>query len=595
MFASIAGTVISVFVILFFIVIIIGGAFAAAMSDFDKSSQVTKVEQNSILHIKLDQPIVDRGPEEQFNFNFGPFASASSMGLDQILNHLEQAKSDDKIDGIFLDLSYLSGGMGTMEEIRNGLIDFKKSGKWVISYSEGYSQKAYYLASVSDEIYVYPEGSLDFRGLSVNISFLKGMLEKLEIEPQIIRGSNNKFKSAIEPLILDGMSQANRAQTEQWMGTIWDNMLAKISDSRNIPTTELQAIADEFRVQTAEDAVEQGLATGVAYYDEILSELHDRTNVDSDDDLNFITLKKYFKAPSGKKEGVGYFKKDKIAVIYASGGINSGKSSEGEIGSETYAKAIREARLDTSIKAIVLRVNSGGGSALASDVIWRETVLAKAEKPFVVSMGDVAASGGYYISAAADKIFAMPNTITGSIGVFGVIPNFQGFMNNKMGVTFDGVKTADHADFGGVMRPLTEKEYDIFQTSVDNIYGDFIGKVGDGRDMTTAAVDEIGQGRVWSGTDALEIGLVDELGGLKEAIDAAAELAGLEDYATKNFPKIQDPLEKFLEDMNMQINAKLLAFQFGEDVELISEFEHIMEIKNLRGMQARMLFDVNIK
>lgn len=597
MFASIAGTVISVFVIFFLFFLIIGGIVGAAMSDLDTSKKVTKIEQNSILHMEFNQPIVDRGADEQLNFDFGPFKSETNIGLNQILAFVDKAKDDDKIKGIFLDVSSISGGMATIDEIRNALIDFKTSGKWIVSYSEGYSQKAYYLASVSDEIYVYPEGGVDFKGLSVNIPFLKGMLDNMGVEPQIIRGSNNKFKSAVEPFILDEMSQANRAQTEQWLGTIWGNMLAELSVSRDIPIDSLQALADGYRIRDADDAVENGLATATAYYDEVVEILKTKSEREADDDVKLVAFNKYLKSPALKKDkdATPEYKKKKIAVIYATGGINSGKSGDDAIGSETFAKAIKEAREDSTVKAIVLRVNSGGGSALASDVIWRETTLAKATKPFVVSMGDVAASGGYYISADADKIFAMPNTITGSIGVFGIIPNFKGLVTDKIGMTFDGVKTADLSDFAELTRPLTEREFDIIQTGVDRIYNEFLDRVSEGRDMPVASIDEIGQGRVWSGTDASQIGLVDEIGGLNDAIEAAAELAGLEEYRLENYPEREDPFEAFIENFNAQINAKLLAFQFGDNVEIIKNVEQIMEIKNLKGIQARIPYVYEIK
>ena len=595
MLASMAGTIVSMFLFFLIFILVIGGAISAALSDFDKSSQVTKVEDNTILHIELDQPIIDRGPESQFNFNFGPFTSASPMGLNQILDNIEKAKEDDRIPGIFLDLSFLSAGMATVDEIRNALIDFKTSGKWIVSYSEVYSQKAYYLASVADEIYVYPEGTVDFRGLNVGSVFFKGALEKLDIDAQIIRGSNNKFKSAVEPFFLDEMSQANRVQTEKWIGSIWTNIKSGISQARNISESDLQAMANEFQIQEAKDAVTHGLISGTMYYDELLDVLKEKTETDVDKDLKSVSLRKYIKASKPGGETAFDFKKDKIAVIYASGEINSGDGKDMTIGSETIAKAIREARRDTSVKAIVLRVNSPGGSALASDVIWRETLLAKEIKPLVVSMGDVAASGGYYISAAADKIYAMPNTITGSIGVFGMLPNMKGFFNKKLGVTFDGVKTAQYADFGEISRPLTDSEYRILQKSVDNIYGTFLNRVSEGREMSTEKIDSIGQGRVWSGTDAMDIGLIDEFGGLDAAIAGAAKLAGIENYALKNYPKRKDPIEQLFEDFGMNVSQTFMNYQLGYDKELIKYFEEIKTIKDMQGVQARMPFMMEVK
>ncbi|NEN24018.1 signal peptide peptidase SppA [Cryomorpha ignava] len=594
MLASIAGTIISMFLFFLIFIIVIGGAISAAFSDLDKSSKVTKVEDNTILHIELNEPIVDRGPDDQFNFNFGMFNAASPLGLNQILSNIEKAKTDDRVPGIFLDMSYVAAGMATVGEIRNALIDFKTSGKWIVSYSEVYSQKAYYLASVADEIYVYPEGVVDFRGLNVGATFFKGTLDKLGIEAQIIRGSNNKFKSAVEPFIMDEMSQANRAQTEKWLGSIWTNMKTGISQARNISEADLQAMADEYQIQRASDAVEKGLISGAMYYDELIDVLKEKTETEADKDLKSVTIRKYIKASKPGNNGFD-FKKDKIAIIYASGAINSGEGMDEGIGSETFALAIREARRDSSVKAIVLRVNSPGGSALASDVIWRETMLAKQTKPLVVSMGDVAASGGYYISAAADKIFAMPNTITGSIGVFGILPNMKGFFNNKLGITFDGVKTGEFADFGEVSRPLTDAEYAILQNSVDNTYDTFLSRVSEGRDMTTEKIDSIGQGRVWSGTDAMGIGLIDEYGGLEAAIAEAAKLAGLEDYARKEYPKRKDPIEKLFEDLGMNISQSFVNAQLGDDAELIKYFEEIKDLKNMRGIQARVPYLIDVK
>ncbi|MCA1763122.1 MAG: signal peptide peptidase SppA [Cryomorphaceae bacterium] len=595
--ASIAGTIISGILLFVILIIFIGGAISTAMSDFDQSGKVTKVEDNTILHLTLDQPITDRGPQDQFNFDFGPFKTISNVGLNQILENIEKAKNDDKITGIFLDISFLNAGMGTVEEIRNKLQDFKSSEKWIISYSEVYSQKAYYLASVSDEIFIYPEGVLDFRGLNTNIAFLKGTMEKLEIEPQIIRGSNNKFKSAVEPFILDEMSQANRAQTEQWMGSIWSNMLAQIAASRGIGVNELQAMADSYEIQDAQDAVANGLATKTKYYDEVLAHLKFKTETEEEDDLKSVSLGKYIKAPKPKKDGDFSldYKKDKIAVVYASGAIASGESADDAIGSETFAKAIRDARRDTAIKAIVLRVNSGGGSALASDVIWRETSLAKEVKPLVVSMGDVAASGGYYIAADADEIFAMPNTITGSIGVFGILPNMKGFFNNKLGMTFDGVKTGKFADFGELTRPLTDAEYAILQKSVDRIYDVFLERVSDGRSITKEEVDEIGQGRVWSGVNAMDIQLVDRLGGLEDAIARAAELAEITDYTVRDLPKRKDPFQKLLEDLNAEVSLQLLKRNFGDNAQMINSYKEIQEVQRMSGVQARLPYTVVIE
>jgi len=594
--ASITGTFLTFLLFFLILVAFIGGAISSAFSGLDQANQVTKVKDNTVLHIQLDKPIVDRGPDEHISVDFGPFRSQSALGLNQILENIDKAKKDEKITGVFLDVSFIQAGFGTVEEIRNALLDFKESGKWIISYSEIYSQKAYYLASVSDEIYVYPEGIIDFRGLRTTLAFLKGTMEKLDIEPQVIRGSNNKFKSAVEPFIMEEMSQANRMQTEAWLGSMWEHMVKGISESRSISTDELMRIADNYEVQTAEDAVALGMASSIKYYDEVIDILKFKTETDEEDDINSVSMTKYLKAPdNSSNNGVPFYKKDAIAVIYASGNIISGEGDNETIGSEKFAKSIRSARRDSSIKAIVLRVNSPGGSALASDVIWREVILAKAEKPVVVSMGDVAASGGYYISAAANEIFAMPTTVTGSIGVFGIIPNMKGFFNDKLGMTFDGVKTGEFADFGEVTRPLTDAEYNILQTSVDRTYDEFITIVSEGRDIEKQEVDDIGQGRVWSGVNAIDLNLVDKFGGLNAAIDRAAELAEIDDYRIKNLPKRKDPFQQLMEDLTGQAYSNVLVSYMGDDPELLKRLKEAKSVKELRGVQALMPYAIIIE
>lgn len=595
MLASMVGTIISFFLFSLIFILVIGGAISAAFSEFDKSSRTTRVEDNTILHLELEGAIVDRGAQDQFNFDFGVFSARTPLGLNQILENIKKAKNDDRIPGIFLNASSISAGMATVDEIRNALIDFKTSGKWIVSYSEIYTQKAFYLASVADEIYVYPQGAIDLRGLNTNLAFFRGTLDKLDIEAQIIRGSNNKFKSAVEPFFLDEMSQANRIQTEKWLGSIWTHMKTGFSAALQKTDEEMQAIADEYKLQEAKDAVELGLITDVKFYDEVLDLLKIKTETDLEKDLKSVTLRKYMKASKPGSSTALDYKKDKIAVIYASGEIISGTGKDDVIGSETVAKAIRAARRDSTVKAIVLRVNSPGGSALASDVIWRETALAKEAKPLIVSMGDVAASGGYYISAAADKIYAMPNTITGSIGVFGILPNMKGFFNKKLGITFDNVKTGKYADLGDVSRPLTDGEYAIIQRGVDQIYDTFLQRVSDGRNMSTHEIDSIGQGRVWSGSDAIGLGLVDELGGLNDAITAAARMAEVEDYVLKDYPERKDPIEKFFEDFGMQINHNIMSYSLGNDRELIKYFEEIKKLKEMDGVQARMPYLIEVE
>jgi protease-4 len=597
MFASMLGTFVAVFALFFVFILIIAAAIGSAIGDLDNASKVTEVKDNSILKVDLNRPIVDRGPDQVFKLDFGPFSSVSPIGLDQIVENLEKAQTDDKIEGILLDATFPAVGMASLEEIRTALENFKASGKWIVSYGEMYSQSGYYLSSVADEIYVYPEGAIDFRGLSTNIAFLKGMFDKIGVEMQVIRGSNNKFKSAVEPFMYSEMSDANRLQTEKWITSLWNNMLSGISASREIEQGTLSSLANNYSIQTVDDAVNQKLVSAAKYSDEVEEILKQKTETESGEDLNFVTLQKYLNAPGKKDSGkfVPGYKKDKIAVIYASGNINSGEGNEEEIGSDTYAEALRTARLDTTVKAIVLRINSPGGSALASDVIWRETTLARAAKPLVVSMGDVAASGGYYIACGANKIFAMPGTITGSIGVFGLIPNMKGLFNDKMGITFDGVQTGEYASFPEVTRPLSKGEYGILQKSVDRTYGQFLEVVASGRGLSTAQVDSIGQGRVWSGVDALGIGLVDELGNLEDAIAAAAELAEIEDYTITKLPKRKDPFQALIDDLTGMGAQSLLRMQLGGDEALLEQFQYVQKVRKMEGVQAVLPYRLDVK
>ncbi len=563
----------------------LGGVMSSVSDD---SKKVTKVENNSVLHIKLNTAIQDRTSDNPLeNFNFNTFEASNNLGLDQILSTVEKAKNDDRIKGIYLDLTSINTGMATVEEIRNALNDFKKSKKWIISYSEIYTQKTYYLASVADKVYLNPAGIMELRGLANQLMFFKNMLEKLEIDVQIIR--HGKFKSAVEPFMLEKMSDSNREQMQKILNTMWGSMLNQVSGSRNIKIDKINKLADQLKIQDAKDAKKYNFVDGLMYKDELLAELGKKFKIDEDDEIQYVSLGKYANAKlKGAKKNSS---ENKIAVIYASGNIVSGKSTKEDMGSETISTAIRTARLDDDVKAIVLRVNSPGGSALASDVMWREVVLAKKAKPVVVSMGDVAASGGYYIACAADKIVASEKTITGSIGVFGVIPNMQGFFNNKMGITFDGVKTNEHGDIMTIFRPLTAEEKDIIQLGVEKIYNDFITKVAKGRDMTKEEIDSIGQGRVWVGLDALEIGLVDEIGGLNKAIDIAKDLAKLKNYKLDNYPKRQDPFEQLLKELSGDIEARMVKNSLGENYKY---YQKMQSIRNHTGVVARMPFDMDI-
>jgi protease-4 len=576
-FASMLGVILSS-ILMFFLLIGIVSVMVSSGSD-----KKIKVEKGSILHIDFKQELEDRTNDNPFeNFDFTSMSSSSQIGLNDILKNLKKAAADPHLEGIYLDLSGSLGGMASVEELRNGLIEFKKSKKFILAYSDYYTQGNYYVASVADEIWVHPEGVVDFRGLSTQLPFLKGMFEKLEIEPQVIR--HGKFKSAIEPFILDKMSDENREQTAKFIDSFWNHMITEVAFARKISEEELKSIANEMKVQTAEDALKMKMTDKVGFKDEFLTVLMERTGKTKSKDLKMVSMSKYTKAPEQGPEKE--FTRDKIAVIYATGDIVGGKGSSDQIGSESLSETIRKAREDEKVKAVVLRVNSPGGDALASDVIWREVLLTKKEKPVIVSMGDVAASGGYYISCGADAIIAQPNTITGSIGVFGLMFNIGEMMKNKIGVTFDGYKTGTFADLGNMTRPLNEAERAIMQNSVERVYSTFTGKVSEGRKIPVAMVDSVGQGRVWSGVDAMNLGLVDTLGGLEDAIVMAAKKAKLDNYRISELPEKKDPFEQFIKEMSDGAETKWLKYRLGDYYGVVNDFKYISKY---RGIQARMM------
>jgi protease-4 len=514
------------------------------------------------------------------------FESKQTLGLNEILENLEEAKKDDHIKGIFLDVSSLAAGFATIEEVRNALIDFKKSGKFILAYSEVYTQGAYYLASVADKVYMNPEGMIDFRGLSTEMMFFKGSLEKLEIEAQIIKVGT--YKSAVEPFILDKMSEPNRQQVNSFLGSMYDHFLTEISRSRKISKKTLFSLADSSKIRNPNDALIYKMIDGLKYKDEVIDELKSKSGIEKNKELKSVSIEEYAPAPEENSSGSS----NRIAIVYANGEIISGEGNDESIGSDRISRAIRKARLDNKVKAIVLRVNSPGGSALASDVIWREMVLSKKVKPVIVSMGDVAASGGYYIACAADSIFAQPNTITGSIGVFGIIPNMQKFFKNKLGITFDGVKTGRYADIGSINRPLTDAERMIIQQEINKVYSTFTQKVADGRKKSQSYVDSIGQGRVWSGTEALQNGLVDRLGNIDDAIASAAKKAKLKDFKIVSYPDQVDPIKSFFDNSGDKIKTYFMKRELGDQFIYYEQMQHAI---NLSGVQARIPYNIQVK
>ncbi|MCB9169671.1 MAG: signal peptide peptidase SppA [Flavobacteriales bacterium] len=589
MLASMLGTLLvgAVLLILFF------ASLAAIGSAFSFESKPSKVKDGSVLTMKLDRPIVDRGRSDQFNFDLGPFRGMTQLGLDQVLKDIDKAERDERIKGIFLDLTTIDARTATLEEIRNKLLEFRaNSEKPVIAYSEFYTQGSYFVASAADEVYVAPMGDLDFRGLRTNMMFLKGMFDKLDIDVQFIKGSNNKYKSFGETFTEDKMTPANREQMHALVFGIWDHYLDVVGQQRKIDKARLNTIAEELQVRHAEDAVKLGLADGVMYRDQVLDRVKERMGMDREEELRSVELADYTRAHVQDADHEGG--RDKVAVVYAQGQITSGESEDDVVGSETLIKALSKARQDTAVKAIVLRVNSPGGSGLASDMIWREVDLARQSKPLVVSMGDLAASGGYYISCAADRIYAEPTTITGSIGVFGMIPNLKGFFNNKLGITFDGLKTNEYADLFDVSRPLRPDEREVIQRYIDDFYGTFEQRVADGRHLDVAMVDSIGRGRVWTGTDAQRIGLVDSIGGLEAAIAGAAGMAHLEKYRIVKYPEQKELIQQILSELNTEAKSWIATQVFGSDAEMLDRFKQMRDAKRAIGIQARMPFDIQV-
>ena len=573
MFASMLGTLLLLVIFSMITIGIVAGIVAMA------GQKEVVVSKNTVILARFNKEITDRSTKSIMMMGYsGP---DKNTGLDDILANLQKAKKDDNISGIYLDLTEIPAGISTVNEIRNGLLDFRKTGKFVWAYSETYTQKSYFLATAADRIFLNPEGIVELKGLSSENVFIKGMLEKLDVKMQIIR--HGKFKAATEPLFLDKMSPENRQQITEIINDIWEEMTNAIVESRKIGKEQLNGIADSLKIGTAQDALKYGLVDQLTYKDELITALKKKLTIEEKKKIPFVTMENYTDVPAHKKSVTP---KEKIAVVYASGSIAGGEGDDQSIGSERISKAIRKAREDEAIKAIVFRVNSGGGSALASDVIWREIDLARQVKPVVASFGDVAGSGGYYIACAATKILADPTSITGSIGVFGVVPNMQGLFNKKLGITFDEAMTNKNGDYIPVTKPLSSYQTLVLQRNVDHIYDVFTGKVAAGRKMSQKAVDSIGQGRIWSGIDAKAIGLVDEMGGLTKAVETAAELAKLKDYRLVSLPEQKEWFEELIDQLTGNDPSARIREVLGEDY---AYYQYLKEIREMKGIQARML------
>lgn len=554
------------------------------------SSVGTKTEtvtaSNSVLMINLDHEITEKTEANPFEgLDVPGFASTRSLGLNDIVSRIKAAKTDSNIKGIYLNVSGTGTGFATMKTIREALLDFKTSDKFIIAYSDVMSQKGYYINSVADEVYLHPQGSLDFRGLASSVMFFKEGLDKLGIDMQVLKVGT--YKSAVEPFIMNSMSEANKEQVSSYLNSIYNTFLTDISSTKKISQDSLKSIANGYLIREPEDAKKYGFVTDLLYKDQVIAKIKEKIGIDEKKDIPSVSLIDYKnKANAGEAGG------DRVAVLYAYGEIVDGEGMEGQIGGDKLSRELRDLRKDDKVKAIVLRVNSPGGSALASESIWREVDLAKKVKPVVVSMGDYAASGGYYISAAADSIFADPATLTGSIGVFGLIPSFQKLFNEKLGIHFEAVKTAKFADMDVDMdRPLSEEEKGIIQGGVNKIYQVFLKRVADGRKIDVAQVDSIGQGRVWTGEQAVKLKLVDRIGTLDQAIAAAAKKANLENYRISEYPRAKDPFESIWSTSKDKIKLWLLEDELGDYAKYLSEMKRISQQS---GIQARIPYLVEI-
>jgi protease-4 len=583
-----AGIVISIIGILIFTLIV--GGLIGSFGEF--GPKPLAVKSKSILHMTLDGEIKERSDVKidpsQLNLNM-------SIGLCDILHGLEVAKNDSKIKGLFLEITDLQCGYSTAKEIRSAIGNFQKSGKFVVAYNSGefISQKEYYISSVAKEVYGFPSSTMEFTGLGTELTFFKGTLDKLDVAIQVFRGSDNDFKSAVEPFVQTTMSDSSRLQINNYLSVIWDDIRNEIAKDRNLSPEDLNTIADSLKVKRADDAMKFKLLDGLKYRDEINALFAKKLGMDNEDDLNMLAFEKYARKKFKQNQLLTKNDKPNIAVILAEGEI----STDGdELSSEKICKLFREARKNKSVKTIVFRVNSPGGSALASDVIWREVYLTNKSKKVIVSMGDLAASGGYYISAPATTIFAEPTTITGSIGVFGLIPYLGKMFENKLGLTFDRAATNKHSIMS-LNRKLTADEATMVQSTVDSIYAQFINRVAEGRKMKKDQVNFIARGRVWTGSDALEIGLVDKLGGLKEAIAYAAKQANIKDQRILYYPQQkEDKLLELLEEYNDEENDNsFISVKNKLPYEFQSYYDELRTIASRTGIQMRLPFDIYIR
>ena len=568
------------FMISFFGLLVIGALFSS-------SEDTVTVKDNSVIELDLSEIKYDYAGK--VNFKDFDYTVADHNGLSDVLKAIEYAKTDDKIKGISILNSVSDLGIAQTKALRDQLEEFKKSGKFIYSYADNYSQKEYFLNSVANKIYINPIGDFNFKGLSAEIMFFKDFEDKSGLKMEVIR--HGKYKSAVEPFLENKMSEANREQTTQLLSSIWNSILVDIAKSRKVTTEKLNQIAEGLLARTPEMAKKENLIDIIAYEDIYHNDIRKALQVNSDEDYNKVSISDY--ANEVALSTIDFSSKDVIAVIYAQGEIGSGEGDVNEIGEGSMRRSLQDARKDKNVKAIVLRINSPGGNALTSELIWREIEITKKVKPVVVSMGDYAASGGYYIACNANKIFAEANTITGSIGVFGLLPNFSEAAK-KIGISTELVKTNANAAEYSPFKPMDENYRGFAQEGVERIYGVFLQRVAAGRKLTTAQVDAIGQGRVWSGQDALRIGLVDKIGGMDEALIEAAKLGKTNQYRTKNYPEIDKEFGDILSQFGLaQSKESIIKESIGtENYEVL---KHIKQMTSQKGLQARMAYELKIK
>ncbi len=573
-------------------VIIIFLLIKGISSAIDTKPKEVAIAKESVLHINLGQTIREVGEENSFAL-FNEDEDDYSAGMYDMLNAIKQAKDDDDITGIYLRLNPSPNGWATLQELRMAIEDFKQSGKFVYAYGEQITQSAYYVATVADSVFLNPVGDFELKGFATVLAFFKGSLDKLEIEPEIYYAG--KFKSATEPFRAYKMSDANRKQIQEFQSDFWQEFSTAVAGYTHKTQSEINSLAQSGAIEFPEDALKHGLVNNLLYIDEVEQRLRSASGIGAKEKVKFVTIHNYAKKAYKRRS----FNDNKIAVLVAEGEIVGGQSDDMyQVAARDFEKQIRKVKNNDDIKAVVLRVNSPGGSALASDMIWRELKLLAKEKKVVVSMGNVAASGGYYISTVADSIFVLPNTVTGSIGVFSILFSTEHLMKNKLGVTFDEVKTAPYADFPTVFRTMTPDEGAKIQRSVDNIYDIFKGKVAEGRNMSKEEVDEVAQGRVWTGTDALENGLADAIGGLNRAIESAAALSGVDDYQVVMYPKPKDRLDFLFKSIGKN-TAKLEAAKAILEYEKTEEYQFLKKVKDLKRINGQTMmwlpYDLSIK